>query len=173
MTPDPGPPHEETRRAEQKAAEEAQPTEEAQKVEAARRAAIVPAPLKVWPAGTVKHKTAAALKVKHLAYFLAHDLGENTIEALHQDIPDWTFQAKAARLAHKNLAQKWQGAVLTDYILFLATKIRVKRLAETPPVEILHLAPEERKKLYMDEWNRNPLQLVRRMWSPFTKTINF
>ncbi|EON64120.1 hypothetical protein W97_03350 [Coniosporium apollinis CBS 100218] len=182
MTLEPKLQGEETHRAEQKVAEEAQPTEEVQRVEAARQAAIVPAPLKIWPAGTVKcwweydageDKTAAALTVKYLAYFLEHDLSEDTIEALHQDIPDSTFQAKAARHTDNKLACKWQGAILTNYVLFLATRIREKKLAESPPVEMLHLTPAERKKIYEDEWNKKPLQLVRRMWSPFTETIDF
>lgn len=111
--------------------------------------------------------------MKHLAYFLEHHLGENTIEALRHDILDSTFQAKAARLADKKLARKWQAVTIADYILFLATKIRGKKLGKTPPVEILHLTSGERKALYREEWNKNPLQLVCRMWSLFTKTIDF
>lgn len=54
MTPEPELQGEETHRAEQKVAEEAQPTEEVQRVEAARRAAIVPVTPKSWPAGTLQ-----------------------------------------------------------------------------------------------------------------------
>lgn len=108
-----------------------------------------------------------------MVYLLRNVILDRDVNALLDNMPGRTFKFQVKRSKLQNHQAKWQGQILTDYVLPKCHWLMEQKNAENPPRDMKTMTKGDRREIFIELWNSDKRAVAMEMWTPVKSVLDW